>query len=420
MFMLVDCNNFYVSCERVFNPKLQDRPVIVLSNNDGCVIARSNQAKKLGIAMGIPYFKVAKFCQAKKVAVFSSNYMLYGDMSRRVMDILQSEIEHVEIYSIDEAFLYFSSKNIADLITQAKRLRQKILQWTGLPTSIGLGPTKTLAKVANNVAKKEIKEGVLALSESNEWRPILERLALSDIWGVGPRSMKKLLELGIKTPWALAQAPPSFIRKRFSVTLERTIYELKGTPCFQLDSIQPNKQIMVSRAFRKPITNLQEIIEAGCCYATQAFEKLRQQNFVTPRIQVFLTTHPFSLNAEFSSKIISYIFQMPTQDSRLACKATRICLEKMFKTGESYKKVGIMLTELLDITQQTEDIFTNIDGSEMAKSNALMTVMDHINHKMDKNMVFFAAQGIQRSWQGCQQWRSPCYTTRWEDLMLVY
>ena len=417
LFALVDCNNFYASCERVFNPRLHNKPIVVLSNNDGCVIARSNQAKALGIAMGVPYFKVAQLCRNHGVAVFSSNYTLYGDMSRRVMDILQSETEHLEIYSIDEAFLQYTAKTAVDLLGYAQALRGKILQWTGLPVSIGLAPTKTLAKVANFIAKKETKDGVVVLTNPAEWQPILARLALADIWGIGARSAAKLLQLGIANPLALAQTSPHWIRHHFNITLERTVRELNGWSCHALENIQPRQQIIASRSFGAPVRTLPALIEAGCCHAVRAFEKLRQQNSVASHLAVFVSTSPFNTQEGYYSNMSVYRFPQPTQDSRLACHAVTVGLEKIFKAGKSYKKVGVIVSDLVDAHLQTDDFFNS--HSTDIKTKPLMNLIDRINRTMGNNSLFLAAQGINRSWQTRSEKKSPCYTTRWEDLVAV-
>lgn len=418
IFALVDCNNFYASCERVFNPKLRDKPIVVLSNNDGCVIARSNQAKALGIAMGAPYFKVAQLCRDHQVVVFSANHALYGDMSRRVMDILQTEMEQIEIYSIDEAFLEYFCHHPPDLLHQAKALRRKILQWTGLPVSIGLAPTKTLAKVANHVAKKQTVEGVSMLIRPEEWRPVLAGLKLADIWGIGARSADRLLKLGINNPLELIQTSPQRIRQYFGVTLERTSRELNGFSCGKLENPQPRQQIIVSRSFGVPVTTLSELIEAGCCYAVRAFEKLRQQNSVTSHLQVFLSTSPFNETGEYYSNASLYRFSQPTQDSRLACQAVATSLKKIFKPGKIYKKTGVILSELSAVNRQTPDFFTVETIS--TKTQMLMETLDKINqNKMGKNKLFIAAQGTSCTWRSHSKQKSQGYTTRWEDLLSV-
>lgn len=418
MFGLVDCNNFYASCERAFNPKLINKPIIVLSNNDGCVIARSDQAKALGIPMGIPYFKVAALCQRHQVTVCSSNYTLYGDMSRRVMDLLQSYAPDMEIYSIDEAFLRYPGHTINSLLDHAQQLRQCILKGTGIPTSIGLAPTKTLAKVANLIAKKETTTGVLGFTQPHEWQPLLARLALTNVWGIGKHTASQLLKLGITTPLTLAQTSPQWIRHHFNVTMERTVYELNGISCHTLEHPQPNKQIIASRAFGHPVTLVSELKEAACYHATRAFEKLRQQHKMAPYLQVWLATNPFSSHEPFTSKIATYQFIQPTQDSRLACQAARTCIDQLFKSGIAYKKVGIMLGDLQEPRQQMIGLFNPVKDTD--KAAALMNVMDTINQK-GKNRLFVAAQGIRKTqtWHTQPQWKSPSYTTRWDSLMRV-
>lgn len=419
LFALIDCNNFYVSCERVFNPKLQNVPVIILSNNDGCVIARSDQAKELGIPMGIPFFKVKDLCKEKKIAVLSSNYALYGDMSRRVMTLLQSLLPEVEIYSVDEAFLKLNTESyIKDLETYFIEIRKTILGHIGIPTSIGIAPSKTLAKVANKIAKKERREGICILTCKEDWEPILAQLNLTDIWGISFRIEKKLISYGISNPLTLAKSPPKWIRQLFSVVMEKMIYELNGMACYGLEAIEPKKQIIASRSLGKASTHLQDILEAGSCHIARAFEKMREQHCVTKHLHVFLLTSPFAKDSSaHGSKSMEYIFLEPTEDTRLASAAVRVCLKKMFNPKHKYTKVGVVLFNLIPIKYIPVDFWLPQEKTE--KSTKIMILLDKINQNYGKNTLFLAAQGIERHWEMKRHLKSPSYTTRWDELVRV-
>lgn len=419
MLALVDCNNFFASCECVFNPKLHNRPVVVLSNNDGCVIARSNEAKALGIAMGVPYFQVSRLCQQHKVIILSCNHTLYGDMSQRVMTILQSMVPDMEIYSIDEAFLRLTDPSSA-YFTQGCAIRQRILQWTGLPVSVGIAPTKTLAKVANHMAKKKTTLGVFEITDEETRQRVLQQFPVQDIWGVGRQLTIKLQCLGIHTALDLSRMPPMWARKQFNVLMERIVLELNAVPCLDLEEVQPQKQIMASRSFGKKVHDLQEIFEAAACHVDRAFRKLRQQNLSVKKIQIYLITNPFATvqnnTKDDFSKAAVFTFVQPTQDTRLGIDAARRCLQKIFVPGRQYKKVGVMLMDLIGVELQNLDFFA---PPPCKKSHALMQLVDHVNKKLGNDKIFFAAQGIERSWKMQSNMRSNCYTTRWDQLLEV-
>lgn len=412
---LVDCNNFYASCERLFQPQLEGKPIVVLSNNDGCVIARSNEAKALGITMGMPYFKCAKFLQQEQVTVFSSNYALYGDLSQRVMMVLQSYHEEVEVYSIDEAFIHFTSSAHQDKLLQlAHHMKQHVHQWVGIPTSIGLAPTKTLAKVANQMAKKHSTTSVVALWKPEQWRHALKKLALNDIWGVGSRWEKRLMHLGIDSALKLAETSPRWIRQQFGVVMERTVRELNGLPCIAMDGPEPRQQIVVSRAFGTRLTGFRDLLEAAHHHAARACEKLRQQKSYVARLTVFLIVE--TPNQGLQSQSASYYFVTATQDTRLVFSAVRLCLEKIYSTHKRYKKVGIGLSELSSQQQQISDLFQQ----SITKENPLMNLIDQVNQQLGRNTIMLAPQLGRKAWAMQAQWRSPKYTTQWDELALVH
>jgi len=295
MFALVDCNNFYASCERLFRPDLEGKPIVVLSNNDGCVIARSNEAKALGIPMGAPEFKYRKQMKKQGIHVFSSNFPLYGDLSARVMNVLEQLSPSLEIYSIDEAFADMSSFGNYDLYEHGLEIRNRVLQWTGIPVSIGFARTKTLSKIANRVAKKTPKaKGAFVLDNQDKINSVLKKIEIGDVWGVGGKYAKSLKASGIKSAYDLAQADESWIRRKYSVVLQRTIRELKGDSCISIEELPEKKQLLVSRSFRERVTNYYQMRSLIAGYISRACEKLRKQKSVARSITVFIRTSPFS------------------------------------------------------------------------------------------------------------------------------
>lgn len=346
IFSLVDYNNFYASCERVFNPSLEGKPIVVLSNNDGCVIARSNEAKLLNIPIGAPYFKYKKIMEQNGVKAFSSNYELYGDMSNRVMTSLEALCPDIEIYSIDEAFLildgflahYDLNKYMADV-------REKVKQWTGIPISIGISSTKTLAKVANKIAKKNT--GIFDLGCINLQNEILGSFEINDIWGIGSQLTKKLTDLNINTARELRDADSTLLRSLFSVTLERTIHELRGISCIPIEEMKPKKQIICSRSFGKPVVDLLELEEAVSHYAATACTKLRKQHSLANGITIFCHTNFFNENEPQYSKSVSYQFQEATDNTCHIISVAKEIINKVFMNGYRYKKAGIILNDLI-------------------------------------------------------------------------
>lgn len=418
-FGLVDCNNFYASCERVFNPQLINRPIIVLSNNDGCIVARSNEAKALGIGMGEPYFKVKDLVLKNKVAVFSSNYALYGDMSERVMNMLQNACAEVEVYSIDEAFmrLDFHSYTEAEYATYGSNLRQQILKGTGIPVSVGIASTKTLAKLANHIAKKQTKEGVYILHPDDAK---LKELEIDELWGVGSAYKRRLNAVGIKTINDLANAPEGWMRKEFGVVGLRLLKEIKGFACYDLEAqVESRKTMIVSRSFSKDVYRLSELTEAVATYATRLGEKLRHYQQQTSVITVFLMVNQFKNKRRDGKVSFSRTVELPHATSNTnELIAWAIAVTKaMFQEGTNYKKAGIMAAELSPENQLQTNLF--VPEEKTLQSAQLMKSVDAINQKMGKNTVFFLACGTKQDWKLKSAQKSKRFTTSWEELMVV-
>jgi DNA polymerase V len=413
---LVDCNNFYVSCERVFQPELRGRPVVVLSNNDGCVIARSNEAKALRIAMGTPWHLHKHQFAAAGVVVRSSNYTLYGDMSRRVMDVLSRFTPDLEIYSIDEAFL--GLEGFANLEAYAKALRAAVQQWTGIPVSVGIAPTKTLAKLANHLAKKEQKhEGVALLVDETAQDGALARIELTDIWGIAGRLAARLAAIGINTPLDLKRGDLRLIRERLGVVTLRLALELRGVPCIDLEQDIPDrKSIMSSRSFGRPVTTLADMREAVATYTARAAEKLRRQNLATAHLMVFVETNRFKPDEKQHCTSRSVRLPVATSDSGRLISAALAGLKSMWCAGYRYKKAGVMLLDLHPATAVQESLF---DKADSPRRVALMRTIDRLNLRFGRDTVSFATAGRRRPWKLRREFLSPCYTTAWNDLLRV-
>ena len=416
VFALADCNNFYASCERVFQPALEGRPVVVLSNNDGCVVARSNEAKALGIVVGTPYHLNKAMFEANGVAVFSSNYQLYGDMSARVMATLGALAPDMEVYSIDEAFLRLDGFARRDLAAMGLDIRATVLRWTGIPVSLGIAPTKTLAKIANHVAKKRTATGVFDMRGAAAREPVLADLPVEGIWGVNKRLGARLRALGIRTALELARAEPRRVRQAFSVVMERTVLELRGVACLDLEDVPPKQQIMSSRSFGKPLTELEPVAEALASYAARACEKLRRQHSKAGGIHVFLATNRFKKEDPQYTNGASAGFDHPTADTAVIIKRSRALLERLYRKGYRYKKCGIMLLDLVPEGHAQEHLFT---PREPPRGDRLMRALDGINRSMGPGTVFHAAQGFKRDWRMRCGRRSPRYTTKWGELPAV-
>lgn len=416
MFALADCNNFYVSCERIFQPKLNQQPVIVLSNNDGCVISRSNEAKALGIKMGAPFFKIKAFCQQHHVQVFSSNYALYGDMSQRVMAVLESFCSDIELYSIDEAFLRFKSIPHESLLNLGEQMQKTVKQWTGIPISIGLGETKTLAKLASFIAKKYFKQSLFYLSGTKYHEHLLARVPVGELWGVGRQLDKRLQQQGIKTALQLKQASMSKIRFDYGVVLERTCRELHGQVCLELESAQPKKNIVSSRSFGTKQKAFEPIAQALAHYVAIACEKLRAQDSVTSCISVFLTTNVFQSEKFYQNSILCDL-PTPTNNTSIITQYAKQGLKKIYRDGFEYQKTGITLLDLMPMQLSQQDLFQSTPLKQ--KSDQLMQVLDAINARMGKQTLVTAAQGFIQPSAMRNQYCSPRYTTYWKELARV-
>ena len=415
MFALVDCNNFYVSCERLFNPKLEKRPTVVLSNNDGCVIARSNESKDLGILMGEPAFKNKNIYKKHKVAILSSNFALYGDMSQRVMSVLSQHSSALEIYSIDEAFIDLSGIPIEKLLSEIKSLKAIVEQWTGIPVSIGVGRTKTLAKVANHAAKGST--GVKILIDSNDVNKSLKNLKVENIWGVGRRLKKTLNSFGIKNALELRNQSQAWIQKYMTIVGIRLQLELKEIICYQLETNPTNKkQICTSRSFGKLVKEFSKLEEAASMYATRCAEKLRDQNSCASVIKVFIQTNSFRKQLD-QYKNISFIkLSIPTNSTLKITKAALLGLKTIFKSGYSYHKLGVIIENIVPDTSIQTHLF---DKQNYKIQKDLMVAMDKINSINGQDTVKVASQGFSQPWKMRQVHVSPCYTTRWNHFITV-
>lgn len=416
MYALIDCNNFYASCERLFRPDLRDKPIIVLSSNDGCVIARSNEAKALGISMGIPFFKIKAISEQYRVHVFSSNFTLYGDLSQRVMTTIEAFWPEVEIYSIDEAFLDLSSMPAQLHDTFCSDLQKNILKITGIPTSIGIGPTKTLAKIANHICKKELKIPVFNISMQRHW---LCKIKVGDVWGVGRRWQKKLMEWGINTAEDLASINAPLVRKQFNVILVRTVMELQGIKCLELDEIKPQQGIMSSKSFGEMQTEFASLAQAISSHCARACEKARRQNLVVQRICVFIRSNPFRQDLMQYANSIECRLVNPSDDTRVITKLAKLGLKKIYKPGIHYKKVGVVFEDLIDKTQRQLDLFHQPSDGALVKKDQLMAVFDTINQRYGRHTIKLAAEGYSKPWATRSEMRSPCYTTNWSQLPIV-
>jgi len=420
MFALCDVNSFYASCETVFRPDLKGRPVVVLSNNDGCVIARSAEAKPF-VKMGEPYFKQKDLFRHHGVVCFSSNYELYADMSNRVMTTLEEMSPRCERYSIDELFCDLTGiRNCRDLTEFGREIRATVLQRTHLTVGVGIAQTKTLAKLANHAAKRWQRQtgGVVDLSDMDRQRKLMAALPVEDVWGVGRRLTKRLESMGIKTVLQLADTDIGFIRKHFSVVLERTVRELRGEPCLELEEFPSVKQeIICSRSFGSRITEYEEMREAICSYATRAAEKLRNEHQHCRFISVFVKTSPFTINEPYYGNSASVTLLTPTQDSRDIIGAATHCLDVIWKNGHRYQKAGVMLGDFYSQGVAQLNLFD--ENPPRKNSQKLMNVLDYLNAKNGHGTLYFAGQGIQQQWQMKREMLSPRYTTRYADLPIV-
>lgn len=413
---LVDCNNFYASCERLFQPELSGKPVVVLSNNDGCVIARSNEAKAFGIKMGDAFHLRKREFAAWGVQVFSSNYTLYGDISARVMRVLSEFTPDLEVYSIDEAFLGLAG--FGDPEGHGRRLRATVARQTGIPVCVGIAPTKTLAKVANRTAKKDLARGGVCLLDTEEAQTdALSKLALDDIWGIGGRLAPKLMALGITTPLELRAADPVMIRQRFNVVVQRTVLELRGIPCLDLERDSPEARTICSaRSFGRAVEGFDELAEALTTYVSRSAEKLRRQGLAAAAIAVLVSTNRHKPEEPQYHATRHVRLTIATADTARLIRAALCGLREIYRPGFRYKKTGILLLDLAPAGSVQGSLFLRPDDHRRVE---LMGAIDAINRRYGRDRVRFAGTGLDRGWKLKAEFHSPRYTTRWDELLRV-
>lgn len=415
VFALVDCNNFYASCERVFQPRLNHQPIAVLSNNDGCVIARSAEAKPY-VAMGALYHQIKPIIARYGIHVFSSNYALYGDMSRHVMGMITEAHPDIEVYSIDEAFIGLHANNDSDLMTMGKQLRESILQGLGLPVSVGFAPSKTLAKLANLVAKKHTDTGVYSLCRSSVVDQVLPQLSVGEVWGIGKRLAAQLATHHIYSAKDLADADITRIRKQFSITVAQTVSELNGQSCLDLAAIQPRKNILTSRSFGQYVTELPVLHEAISEYIAQAAIKLRRQQSIAGAISVFLKTSPHHRSQAYYRNQSSTVMLYPSGDTGAMITIAKTLLTSIYREGLAYQKAGVMLHDVQPGKQRQPDLFTQADSPA---TQQLMRTVNEINRLYGRKTLYHGAPGHHegKAWSMRQQFLSPRHTTRWEEVV---
>ncbi|OGU38822.1 MAG: SOS mutagenesis and repair protein UmuC [Ignavibacteria bacterium GWB2_35_12] len=413
---VVDCNNFYASCERVFNPKLLGKPVVVLSNNDGIIVALSNEAKAVGIKMGDPLFKVQDLVKKHDVNVFSSNYVLYGDISHRIMTTLEQFSPNVEIYSIDEAFISLEGFKRKNLTEYCREIRETVKKWIGIPVSVGIAETKTLSKIANRIAKKNPKyDGVLNIYgiAQNEIDEYLKITDVSDVWGVGHQYTKLLKKNNINTAYDLTKANDKWVKNNMTVMGLRTVYELRGIPCVSLESAVPDKKaIICSRSFGRYVETIEEIKESVSLFTTRAAEKMRSQNSACRLLTVFLRTNPFKKTPQYHNGVLVHL-PVPSDSTTEMISYAMKGVEQIFRKGYLYQKVGVMLTGFEPVDRSQLGLFDSEDRIKMAK---VTETMDRLNLEFGSRTLFYASSGIKRSWGTKSDMKSPQYTTDWENL----
>lgn len=403
---LVDCNSFYASCEQLFRPDLKGKPVIVLSNNDGCVVARSAEAKAIGIEMGVPLFQIKQQVSQHRVAVFSSNYTLYGDMSNRVVQVLGQFSPDLENYSIDESFLVLPD---CDPIDVGAKIRKTVKQWTGIPVSVGISNTKTLAKLANRLAKK-LTSGVCVLTPDD---PILQTIDVGDVWGIGSASARKLRAANIKTVAALREADDAWVLKNLSIVGLKLVHELRGTACLPLEMVrEPKKGMCVSRSFGHPVTTLEEMQQAVATFAVRIGEKLRSQKSLASVMSVFINTNYFA-NEPQCHRHAAFRLLVPSAAGNELIRWTAAATERLFCEGFKYKKAGVLVTEIVSDSLRQRNLFYQPDT---VRDDRVSSMMDTINREFGRRTVQFAAEGLHTPWAARFDSRSPRYTTRWNEL----
>lgn len=419
MFAVVDCNNFYVSCERVFNPALNGKPVVVLSNNDGCIIARSNEAKALGIKMGVPAFRIAEFLHQNQVAVYSSNYALYGDLSHRVMSVLEQFTPELEIYSIDEAFLNLAGLPV-HLEEYARKIRATVLKNVGIPVSVGIGPTKVLAKTANHYAKKVPEnQGIYVLDSPAKIDEALKLFAIDEVWGIGRQYSKLLKSIGVQTAWDFIQLQDGWVKKRMTVVGLRVKKELEGVSCLEMELIPTAKKVIcTSRSFGESQTELEPIREAVATYAARCGEKLRRQHSCAGMLMVFIHTNGFKANEPQYERNFVCKLPVPTNNTMELIRYALFALEAIYRKGYRYKKAGVLVLDIVPENQVQGALFDRVDRPKHA---AVMKTLDAINSKYGRDTLKVAAQGTgkDKKWRLRQEKLSPSYTTKWDDIIAV-
>lgn len=423
VFALVDCNNFYASCEKLFNPLLKHRPVVVLSNNDGCVVARSAEVKALGIPMGVPWFKIQNEAKRHGIVAFSSNYALYADMSNRVVEVLSAFSPNIEVYSIDESFLELSGFERMGYQAYGAEIRQRVADWLGMAVCVGIGPSKTLAKLANHAAKKNLAgtEGVCDFTAMSPAAldALFSRIGVGEVWGVGRKIEARLEAMGIRTVQQLRAADAELMRSKFSVVVERTVRELRGVSCMELQEIvQEKQQIMSSRSFGQLVYELPELEEAVASYVAKAAEKLRNQNSLAGAIQVNIRTNVFKPEVSQYQRAVTVPLPEASSDTRVLTRWAQQVLRRIFRPGYGYHKAGITLMDIVPATNQQFSLFVSV-GALDARSRQLMDVLDGINGKFGRGTLRLAAEGVEKGWQMRRGNLSPRYTTEWDCLAVV-
>jgi DNA polymerase V len=419
---LIDCNNFYVSCERLFQPKLEGKPVVVLSNNDGCVVSRSQEVKDLGINMAVPWFQLKDIAKRHSIIALSSNYALYADISNRVMRLLSQFSPDQEIYSIDECFLDLTGMDgMTDLTSYAQAMRSTIKQCVGIPVCVGIAPSKTLAKLANHVAKKQ--KQYHSVCDFNAMTQhlldnLLAKIDVGEVWGVGRRSTERLQQMRINTVLELKYSPAKRVRAEFGVVMERIVAELNGEACMELDNvIPPRQQIICSRSFGVSVVALQDLEQAVIAYTTRAAEKLRQQYSLAGGIQVYIRTNPHKEKiTQYQQSMLLPLFE-PTDDTRMLCRAALSGLQQIYRSGYAYQKAGVMLTEIIAASAKPRTLFDDVAAQQ--KSTALMATLDRINHLMGSGTMQLLGEGVRKSWTMRRENVSLRYTTEWDELAVV-
>lgn len=415
-YALVDCNNFYVSCERLFNPQLEGRPVIALSNNDGCVIARSQEAKQLGIKMGEPYFKIHALCKQHNVFICSSNYTVYGEISKRVMNIIAQMSPEIQIYSIDEAFATFSHTFLEkDIVAHCLEMKRLIKQWIGIPISVGIGPTKTLSKMANDLAKKQRTTGLFNLYSQSVQNEVLQNYPIQDVWGIGSRLGTKLRSHHIYTAAEFRDADPLYIRKLMGVVGERMLWELRGVSCLPLEEPSPKKSITCSRSFGKTVTDIHHLEEALATHVNRACIELREQNSYASAICIFIEA---VVDSEGTRRPFSTVipFDIPSHDTPVIIGMVKQHLPQIFIKGLRYKKCGVICLDLLPTSHIFPDLFQ--EGPSPRRAH-LMDTVDAVNARFGKNTLFYGAMGINPIWQTRRERCSSNYTSDWNGLAIA-